>query len=103
MCHVSKRAPKNKREEESRHFMRRPLYPTKLFKKKIYLERFAATAVHSDLLQYIHHFHGISLDSYVEYEERELVEVCKDNMPFECRAHLEKLDIIKFVQPFQKT
>ncbi len=40
--------------------------------------------------------------SYVEYEERELVKVCKDNMPFECRAYLEKLDIIKFVQPFQK-
>ena len=89
---------KNKREEESRHFMRRPLYPTKLFKKKkkIYLERFTV-AVHSDLLQYIHNFHSISLDSYVKYEERELVEVCKDNIPFECRAHLKKLDIIKFV------
>ena len=57
--------------------MRRPIYPTKLFKKK-------------------------KFTSYVEYEECELVKVCKDNMSFECCAYLEKLDIIKFVQPFQK-
>ena len=77
------------------------LYIPPSYSKNIYLKRFAA-AVHLDLLQYIHHFHGISLDSYVKYEEHELVEVWKDNTPFECRAHLEKLEIIKFVQPFQK-
>ena len=94
MCHVRKRAPKNKREEESRHFMRRPLNPTKLFKKK-FTWKDLLLLLYIQICCNIHNFHSISLDSYVEYEERELVEVCKDNMSFECRAHLEKLDIIK--------
>jgi hypothetical protein len=55
-----------------------------------------------DLLRYIHRFRNISLDCYANYEEGELVGVCIDNMLPEFRAHLENLDISRFVQLLQK-
>jgi hypothetical protein len=54
------------------------------------------------LLHYIHRFHDISLDCYANYEEGELVGVYIDNMLPEFRAHLENLDISRFVQLLQK-
>ena len=49
-----------------------------------------------DLVRYIHHFHDVSLDCHVKYQEGELIEVCIDNMLPEFRAHLENLDITRF-------
>ena len=55
-----------------------------------------------DVLKYIHRFHDMSLDCYANYEERELVGICIDNMSPEFRAHLENLDITRFAQLLQK-
>uniref|UniRef100_A0A2N9EU18 Integrase catalytic domain-containing protein n=1 Tax=Fagus sylvatica TaxID=28930 RepID=A0A2N9EU18_FAGSY len=54
------------------------------------------------LLHYIHRFHDISLDCYANYEEGELVGVYIDNMLPKFRAHLENLNISRFVQLLQK-
>jgi hypothetical protein len=55
-----------------------------------------------DLLHYIHRFCDISLDSYANYEEGELVGVCIDNMLPEFQAHLENLNILRFAELLQK-
>jgi hypothetical protein len=62
----------------------------------------SAAAIHSDLLQYIHRFRGITLDCHVKYEECEPAKFCIYNMPAENRAHRKNANIIKFVQLFQK-
>ena len=56
-----------------------------------------------ELLKYIHRFHDMSLDCYVNYKESKLVGICIDNMSPEFRAHLENLDITRFAQLLQKT
>ena len=59
-------------------------------------------ASREDLLHYIHRFHDISLDCYANHEEGELVGVRIYNMLPEFQAHLENLDISRFVQFLQK-
>ena len=45
------------------------------------------------LLDFIKYFQDLVLDYYVNHEERELIEICIDNMLPDYRAHLENLDI----------
>uniref|UniRef100_A0A2N9G276 Retrotransposon gag domain-containing protein n=1 Tax=Fagus sylvatica TaxID=28930 RepID=A0A2N9G276_FAGSY len=54
------------------------------------------------LLDFIKQFQDIALDCYVNHEERELIEICIDNMLPDYRAHLENLDIAQFTQLLQK-
>jgi hypothetical protein len=49
-------------------------------------------ASREDLLCYIHCFRDISLDCYENYEERELVGVCIDNMLPKFCAYFENID-----------
>uniref|UniRef100_A0A2N9IAW3 Reverse transcriptase domain-containing protein n=1 Tax=Fagus sylvatica TaxID=28930 RepID=A0A2N9IAW3_FAGSY len=54
------------------------------------------------LLDFIKQFQDLALDCYVNHEERELIEICIDNMLPDYRAHLENLDIAQFTQLLQK-
>ena len=45
------------------------------------------------LLDFIKQFQYLALDCYVNHKERELIEICIDNMLPDYRAHLENLDI----------
>ena len=54
------------------------------------------------LLDFIKQFQDIALNCYVNHEERELIEICTDNMLPDYRAHLENLDIAQFTQLLQK-
>ena len=54
------------------------------------------------LLLYIKRFRDAALDCYGNHEESELVEICITNMLTEYHAHLENLDIIKFMTLLQK-
>jgi hypothetical protein len=45
------------------------------------------------LLDFIKQFQDLALDCYVNHKERELIEICIDNMLLDYRAHLENLDI----------
>ena len=54
------------------------------------------------LLDFIKQFQDLALDCYVNHEERELIEICIDNMLPDYRAHLENLDIAQFAQLLQK-
>ena len=55
-----------------------------------------------DLLDYIRRFRDTTLECHVRYEEHELVEICIDNIFFECKIHLENLEIKKFASLLQK-
>jgi hypothetical protein len=54
------------------------------------------------LLDFIKQFQDLALDCYVNHEERELIEICINNMLPDYRAHLENLDIAQFAQLLQK-
>ena len=54
------------------------------------------------LLDFIKQFQDLALDCYVNHEEKELIEICIDNMLPDYRAHLENLDIAQFAQLLQK-
>ena len=46
------------------------------------------------LLDFIWRFRDAALNSYEQYKEQELIEICINNMSHKYRAHLENLDII---------
>jgi hypothetical protein len=54
------------------------------------------------LLDFIKQFQNLALDCYVNHEERELIEICINNMLPNYQAHLENLDIAQFAQLLQK-
>jgi len=56
-----------------------------------------------DLAQFIKRFEDISLDCYVDHEEKELVETCIFNMLFDYRLNLENVCITQFADLLQRT
>ena len=55
------------------------------------------------LLDFIRRFRDTALDSYGQYKEQELVEICIYNMFLEYRAPLENLKIHQFSELLQKS
>ena len=58
--------------------------------------------VNEGVVEFIRRFMDTALDCYDDNEEHELVEVCINNTLWECRLHLENLNIVQFVDLLQK-
>ena len=59
--------------------------------------------VNEGVVEFVRRFMDTALDCYDDNEEHDLVEVCINNMLWEYRLHLEKVNIMQFVDLLQKS